>query len=208
MLPQDTATPDVQASVLETNLVNTPGAALPFATPQVLDSGQHISASGSYTETETEAAGPMVCQVARGSCAFGYLVRLDVPGLRFLDEESPSYNDEDHLVNPAMVAPLTRLVELAAAEWAGDYQVMITDAYDSQLEHDLAQNDPNRKYSLHFEGRSIDLILVPLGLERMARLCGLAHAAGFDWVHNEHDHCHASVRADSLCNICSGAARP
>jgi hypothetical protein len=201
-----TATPDIRASVLQT-----PAEAQAAATagpPYELQTGQHISASLSYTESESEAAGPMVCQIERGSCAFGYLVRLDVPGLRFLDEESAPYNDEDHLVHAAVAPPLAQLAELVQAEWGGQYVVLVTDAYDSLLEHDLAQNDPNRKYSLHFEGRSVDLILVPLGLERMARLCALAHAAGFAWVHNEGDHCHASVRADSLCYVCSGAAEP
>jgi hypothetical protein len=103
---------------------------------------------------------------------------------------------------------VTRLAGLVAAEWGGERQIMVTDAYDSLLEHDLAQNDAARKHSLHFEGRSIDLILLPLGLERLGRLCALAHQAGFAWVHNEGDHCHASVRADSLCSVCSGRREP
>jgi hypothetical protein len=201
-----TATADIQASVLQPDATSTP-----FVTAgplQFLDSGQHISASGSYTETETEAAGPMICHVERGSCAYNYLVQIQIPGILFLDEESPPYRGEDHLVNAAMIPPLSTLADLVSAEWDGKYQVMVTDAYDSLLEHDLAQNDPNRKYSLHFEGRSIDLILVPLGLERLSRLCALAHQAGFDWVHNENDHCHASVQSDSLCDICSPKATP
>ena len=202
-----TSTPDVSASVLQPEATAGPEI-LPAGPPHELETGQHISASGSYTETETQAAGPMVCRIERDSCAFNQLVRLQAPGLRFVDEESPPYNDEDHLVHPAMVEPLIRLVDLVTAEWNGEYQLTVTDAYDSLLEHDLAQGDLASKYSLHFEGRSIDLILVPLGLERLGRLCALAHQAGFAWVHNEENHCHASVLADSLCYLCSGAQPP
>jgi hypothetical protein len=203
---QSTATADVQASVL-----NPGGAAtqLVAATPPYeLGVGQHISASGSYSETETQAAGAMLCQIERGSCAFGYLTVFQEASIRFTQEEAPPYGDEDRLMHPAMVQPLVRLAELVSEEWGGQYQLTVTDAYDSLLDHDLAQPDEDRKYSLHFEGRSVDLILVPLGLERMGRLCALAYRAGFDWVHNEGDHCHASMSADSLCNICSGSREP
>jgi len=86
----------------------------------------------------------------------------------------------------------------------------VTAAYDSQFRHDLAEADPQKRYSLHYEGRSIDLITLPPDRNRNARLCSLALHAGFDWVHNEIDHCHASVRAYSLCTICSpiGPAPP
>ena len=206
-MPEATATPDILASVLQPGATAAPSIVAPAA-PHEMGTGQHISASSSYTETETAAAGPMICQVEQGSCAFSYLVSLQVPGVRFLDEEQPPYSGEDHLIHPAMVGPMTRLADLVAAEWGGGFQIMVTDAYDSLLEHDLAQTDAARRYSLHFEGRSVDLILLPLGLERLGRLCALAHQAGFDWVHHEGDHCHASVRADSLCNVCAVRREP
>jgi hypothetical protein len=34
----------------------------------------------------------------------------------------------------------------------------------------------------------------------------LALTAGFDGVHNEVDHCHASINSSSLCTICSPTA--
>ena len=164
--------------------------------------GQHLSASGSYTETETEAAGRMICRISPGSCAYNYLVGNLDPQIVFKREEEPPYDREDILMHPDMLMPLYRLNELVLSEWDGELQLRITDAYDSLLEHDLAQTDESRKYSLHFEGRSVDLTTWPIRRETYGRLCALAHCAGFDWVHNEGDHCHASIRAESLCLRC------
>ena len=165
--------------------------------------GQHISASGSYTETETIAAGPMDCRIERDSCAYRHLIGNLDPAMVFKREEEPPYDREDILMHPAMLLPLTRLNELVAAEWDGAVQLRVTDAYDSLLEHDLAQSEESRKYSLHFEGRSIDLTTWPIEPARYGRLCALAQCAGFDWVHHEGYHCHASIRAESPCLRCS-----
>jgi hypothetical protein len=102
-----------------------------------------------------------------------------------------------------MLKPLDNLVNLVQQEWGGQVQLRITDAYDSLLEHDLGQDDPDRKASLHFEGRAVDLTTWPIDLNLYPRLCALAHCAGFDWVHNEGDHCHAAINAESLCSQCN-----
>jgi hypothetical protein len=112
------------------------------------------------------------------------------------------------MMHPAMVLPLSNLADLVAAEWGEGTQVMVTEAYDSLLDHHNFQPNRDLRYSLHFEGRSIDVITWPPDEGRTGRLCGLALQAGFDWVHNEGDHCHASLYADSLCTLCSGAAPP
>lgn len=164
---------------------------------------QHISASGSYTETQWIASGRMVCRIERGSCAYYKMVGLLDSTIIFKQEETPPFNTEDILLHPAMLAPLSRLSQMVLAEWAGMYQLRVTDTYDSLLEHDLEQNNPNRKYSLHFEGRAVDLTLWPVDRSQYGRLCALAHCAGFDWVHHEGDHCHASINAPSLCLQCS-----
>ncbi|RME98817.1 MAG: hypothetical protein D6768_16420 [Chloroflexi bacterium] len=170
--------------------------------PAFLWAGQTISSSGSYTETETAAAGPMACRIERGDCAYHRLVGQLDPTIVFKREETPPFDGEDILMHPAMLYPLSRLNALVLNEWGGDVQLRVTDAYDSLLEHDLKQTNPARKYSLHFEGRSIDLTTWPIDLNRYPRLCALAHCAGFDWVQNEGDHCHASVKAESLCGQC------
>lgn len=180
----------------------------PTATPNSLcplpnlGAGQHISAGGSYTETQTAAAGPMLCRIEQGSCAHHLLVGNVDPNIVFKREETPPFDYEDILMHPAMVLPLYRLNQLVLAEWQGEVRLRVTDAYDSLLEHDLAQPDENRKISLHFEGRAIDLTTWPIDQARYGRLCALAHCAGFDWVHNEGDHCHAAIKADSLCLRC------
>jgi hypothetical protein len=181
-------------------------AATPFGFPQEIGPGEHMSASGSLTETETQAAGPMICQIQRDSCAFQQLVIDQDPNILFSEAEPPPYGMEDRMMHPAMQLPLARLAALVRAEWAGSVQLMVTASYDSQFRHDLAEPNPAQRYSLHYEGRSIDLITLPPDHSRNGRLCALALRAGFDWVHNELDHCHASIRTNSLCTICSPLA--
>jgi hypothetical protein len=101
------------------------------------------------------------------------------------------------MMHPAAVLPLSRLADMVNAEWRGEVKLLVTAAYDSVLEHDLLQTDLDRKYSLHFEGRSLDLVTYPPDQSRLPRLCALALFAGFDWVHNEADHCHVSIKAVS-----------
>lgn len=203
-----TATP---IPVLIVNAVGSPEA-LPASAPsagacslETLPVGLHISARGSYTETETAAAGSMLCRIQRDSCAYRRLIGNMDPDILFYRHKPPPLDAEDTLMHPAMLLPLTRLKERVMAEWGGAVRLFVTAAFDSLLEHDLAQTDASRKYSLHFEGRSVDFVTYPVEPARYARLCALAHCAGFDFVHNEGDHCHASIRADSLCTVCSGA---
>ena len=198
--PSPTPSPTAAATATPTPTPSPPLSACPLVP---LGGGQHISARGSYTETQTEAAGPVVCRIERDSCAYGLMVGNLAPSIVFKQEETPPYNEEDILMHPAMLLPLYRLDELVAAEWAGVVRLRVTDAYDSLLEHDLGQPDQNRRASLHFEGRAIDLTTWPIDPTLYGRLCALAHCAGFDWVQHEWDHCHAAIRADSLCSRCS-----
>jgi hypothetical protein len=191
------------------NFTPAPGATAtprPVCSPLTISSGEHISASGSYTTTEDQAAGPMVCRIERGSCAFRRLVGNLDSEILFNLHKAPPFDTEDQLMHPSMLLPLSRLRDLVAAEWDGSVQLMVSAAYDSLLEHDLAQANANRKYSLHFEGRSLDLVTYPIDSSRYSRLCALARCAGFDWVNNEGDHCHVSLKAQSLCTVCSGKA--
>lgn len=177
------------------------------ATPTALFPGWHISASGSYTETESQAASPMRCHVARGSSAFGHLTSVRDAEILFNQWEGSPYNEDNRLMHLAMVMPLFKLKELVAAKWQGEVQLLITAAYDSMLEdHDVSQPILSQRYSLHFEGRALDLVPMPVNDSNMGQLCWLAHEAGFDWVHHEGDHCHVSINAPSLCQY--GGAAP
>jgi hypothetical protein len=169
-----------------------------------LAQGQHISAQGSYTDTERTASTPMLCHIKRDSCTYHHLVGILEPTIVFKQEEQPPYDTEDSLLHPAMLAPLMRLNQLVRAEWGDTYRVRVTEAYDSLLEHDPSDSEPSRRYSLHYEGRAIDFTTWPVDHSRYSRLCALAHCAGFDWVLNEGSHCHASIRSDSLCFQCRG----
>ena len=141
----------------------------------------------------------MVCHIEHGSPAFQHLVFYPAGTVMFSGSEPAPYDQEDEMMHPAVVLPLSRLETLVRQEWGNAAHIMVTEAYDSRLSHDIAQTNPALKYSLHFEGRSLDVIPWPPSLDRLARLCALAHAASFDWVHNEGDHCHMSVSAESLC---------
>lgn len=208
--PTRTATPTVTITPFYTR-TPTPGPTVAVAvTPTysgicavtTLGYWEHISSSGSLTQTQWQASGGMACRIARDSCAFRYLVGNRDEDIVFKAEEKPPYNREDVLMHPDMLLPLTRLKELVATEWDGEVKLRVTDTYDSLLEHDLYQGDTTKRVSLHFEGRAIDLTLWPIKREYYNRLCALAHCAGFDWVHNEGDHCHASINAESLCYRC------
>jgi hypothetical protein len=200
-----TVTGQSQVSVIGPAAAPT-AAATQASLPQIIGPGEHMSASGSFTETETQAAGPMICQIHRDSCAFQQLVIDRDPDILFSEAEPPPYGMEDRMMHPAMQLPLARLAALVRAEWSGDVKLMVTASYDSEFRHDLAEPNPAQRYSLHYEGRSIDLITLPSSHDRNGRLCALAIRAGFDWVHNELDHCHASIRTTSLCTICSSLA--
>ena len=206
-LAQPTLSGQAHVSVVGPDATPTRATAPPaFVIPQEVLPGEHLSASGSFTETETQTAGPMLCQIQRDSCAFQQLVIDRDPGLLFSESQPAPYGLEDRMMHPALQLPLARLAALVRGEWTGAVQLMVTAAYDSQFRHDLAENNPQLRYSLHYEGRSIDLITLPPDRSRNGRLCALALHAGFDWVHNELDHCHASLRANSLCTICSPIA--
>ena len=164
--------------------------------------GQFISASDSYTQTEPAASGRMVCRIQRDSCAYERLVGLVDPSIVYKQEEAPPFDEEDVLIHPALVGPLARLNELVQLEWGRQERLRVTDAYDSKLDHDPPHTNPARAYSLHYEGRAMDLTLSPVDQGKYGRLCALAHCAGFDWVLHEGTHCHASSSAVSLCTQC------
>ena len=199
------ATPTADVSVV----IAPPNVTPTSAPPELLTlgAGQHVSARGSYTDTETLAAGPMVCHIEHGSPAFQRLVFYPAGTVLFSGGEPPPYSQEDQMMHPAAVLPLSKLEALVREEWGSAAHFMVTEAYDSLLSHDLAQANPVLKYTLHFEGRSLDIIPWPANVDRLARLCALAHAAGYDWVHNEGDHCHVSVKAESLCLLGGQAPR-
>jgi hypothetical protein len=202
------STPSAEISIMV--LTSAPPTAAPALPADLVElgAGQHISAHGSYTDTETLAAGPMICQIARNSPAFTRLVTYPGADVLFSESEPPPYDQEDRLMHAALVLPLSKLAQLTMTEWGEAARIMVNEAYDSRLSHDLAQSNLPLKYSLHFEGRSLDVIPWPPNLGRLARLCALAHQAGFDWVHNEGDHCHMSVEAESLCPRTGSTALP
>lgn len=177
-------------------------AAPPECRQPLVPPGQHTTPAGDTSTREKLIVGPMLCHVQPGTCAYNLLVGKPDPAIVFKREEAAPYDLEDMLIHPALVQPLTRLNQLVQAEWGGAVKLRVTDAYDSLLSHDPASIDPATRYSLHYEGRAIDLTTWPVDYSRYDRLCALALCAGFDWVHNETTHCHASVAAPSLCEQC------
>lgn len=204
MIPTSTLQPTAALSPVITptpspiaRVIPKPGCLLPD-----LITGQHISASGSYTETERSASTPMICHLQRDSCGYYQLVGILDPAIVFKQEEEWPYATEDILMHPAMLTPLSRLNRLVQAEWGSAYQLRVTESYDSLLEHDPPESEPRSRYSLHYEGRAIDLTTWPVDQSLYGRLCALAYCAGFDWVQHEGHHCHASIKAETLCDQC------
>jgi hypothetical protein len=169
-----------------------------------LTPGQHISASGSYVMSEDLAAGQMTCRIERDSCAFNLLTIDRDPQISFSENKPPPLTLEVRQMHPAVLLPLSHLRDLVQSEWNGDVGLSVIGAYDSTGEQDPQHATSDTKVSLNFEGRAIDVITNPPDANKVDRLCALAHCAGFDWVSNDSDHCHLSVKAPSLCDICSG----
>lgn len=112
----------------------------------------------------------------------------------------PQFTDEDFLVDPRLVGPLVDLGHNTLTQWIDPigggpaFQLRVTDAYDSMIEHSPTSN--------HYRGRAVDLTMSPIPAanpQTRARLYGqlsrLAVCAGFDFVHFENrHHVHVSSR--------------
>ncbi len=72
-------------------------APTPTTIPQEVALGQHLSASGSYTETEIQAARPMLCQIQRDTCAFQQVVIVRDPNILFSESQPPPYGAQDRI---------------------------------------------------------------------------------------------------------------
>ena len=112
----------------------------------------------------------------------------------------PVCHDEDYLVDPSLAQATIDLGASVRAQWrdpiSGEpaFQLRITDAYDSLLEHSNRSN--------HYRGLAVELTLAPVPAANRAtraalygRLSSLAVCAGYDFVHFENrHHVHASSR--------------
>jgi hypothetical protein len=117
------------------------------------------------------------------------------------------YEDEDYLVDPRLAAPLIRLGGLVLEQWTDPvgggpaFQLRVTDAYDSVIEHSETSN--------HYRGRAIDLTLSPIPpahrearADAYGRLSTLAYCSGFDFVHFENRyHVHVSSRPARIARV-------
>jgi len=186
-----------------------------FAVPLFLDGWQRNRSFMSTGESHPDASGGFVRNILRGTRDFDELVRLDsfpaeppfpwgTSPFVFALPDSPE--DEDRLVQPSLLAPVRRLVSTWRADWNrrtdiwGEFLVSINEAFDSAGDHKVG--------SLHYEGRALDLDVIPAGpgvlVEssgdgyRLGRLAGIAWLAGFDWVYFESSHVHVSERGSIL----------
>ena len=93
----------------------------------------------------------------------------------------------DALVTEKLKVKIIELAKLVEKEWEKEgVSLRITEAWDTNSEH-------KARYSLHYEGRAVDLTTSDRDKKKLSRLGGLAIKSGFSWVKNEGDHIHASV---------------
>ena len=64
----------------------------------------------------------MICRIQRDSCAYKNLVIDRDPDIVFSQHKPPPLTDEDAMIHPAMLLPLTRLSGLVKAEWGDTVQ--------------------------------------------------------------------------------------
>jgi len=157
-------------------------------------------------QKEIDVSDKMQCAIPRDSCEFGFLAGNLDPALMFLDDEPPPLNDEDHLMHPALLRPLARLRDLVAETLPGNFTLMIVDAYDSTGTATGDGLETINKYGLQYEGRAVEFRTVPVSATLTGALCWLALESKFDYAENRGDKCYASLRAPSLCRICSNAS--
>ena len=185
---------------------------------KVLRYGQHagFNNNGDYQFgiSETRASGqilpkhnaPTVASLGyifRGTDAFDRLQSLDNiwsgSGFNgtFKDEEPAPYLGDDHLVDPALLEPISRLKDLIVTAQQQSRipteQYVISDAFDEQNEHDTLVKDVFNSVIPTSRGRGVD---ISIPVDSIPRLSGLALLAGFDWVNNESNlnHFHVSSR--------------
>tara|TARA_R110001599_G_scaffold84130_2_gene226675 strand:- start:92295 stop:92783 length:489 start_codon:yes stop_codon:yes gene_type:complete len=146
--------------------------------PLVIEVGKSYPSGG-----ETKNSGP----------AFHTSDGSDLLSLAYSNEEYKiSIKFEEGNLSDALVTKKLRIktIELAIAvekEWEGEkISLRITEAWDTNIEHSNG--------SLHYEGRAIDITTSDLDKSKLPRLGGLAYMIGFNWVYNEGDHIHASIK--------------
>lgn len=142
-------------------------------------------------------------------------------GVRFKNEEGDAtrpgvsrdvlnHQDEDYLMDPMLAESLGFLAQLVRNEWRTAFtdepafELRITDAFDTQIEH--------RADSTHYQGRALDLTLEPLPRALLAsrrafygRLARLAVCAGFDYALFENRfHVHVATRTSRIALLTDG----
>jgi hypothetical protein len=132
---------------------------------------------------ESDASGPFVARVVRGTPEFDALADVKDPRIVFKDEEGTG---ADRRMIPLLSDALMQLADKVAAEWKG-VKLRVTEAWDEDNEH-VPQ-------SLHYEGRAADITTHPVDGAKLGRLAGLAAECSLSWVFFEDSkHVHVSVQ--------------
>lgn len=130
-------------------------------------------------ENESKYSGP-ARQTASGK-TLNDCINKSQEGLPIFKFEEGNYTDVK--ATKSLCNAIIKLNSLVIKEWPGKV-LRITEAYDQDHEH--------TKYSLHTEGRAVDMTISDKDNNKLGRLAYLATKSGFKWVYYERNHVHAS----------------
>lgn len=133
-------------------------------------------------EVESTYSGPSV--MSESGNGLDDCVKMSGPELPVFKFEEGNFTDVK--ATAKLCKAILELNSRVIKEWGNGVVLRITEAYDQDSEH--------ATYSLHNEGRAVDVTTSDRDNNKLGKLAYFATKSGFNWVYYENDHIHASVK--------------